>query len=256
MQGRAVWEDQVSTMDERGESALETQRMPAVPAEGDDIVVVPAGAPEDPANRRPIRTVAALVVALVIVATLALVARNHGSSTTAVRTTTPTTLATKPIVASGHPEPTVRGKGTAATVPTTTAPTVVTQPTVVTATVVTAPRQVVTGTVVTPTVPPAPKQYGASALTWSAPSSLTIASGATATLSVTAHNPTDGTVTLAHPLSCTPRLDHGEMCPQMTQLIGSGQSVGAQFTIDAHGVAAGHYTLSIEGVLSIPVTVS
>ncbi len=254
MQGRAVWEDQVSTMDERDEIALETQRMPAVPAEGDDIVVVPAGGPEDPANRRPLLTMAALVVALVIVAALALVARNHGSSTTAVRTTTPTTLATKPIVASGHPEPTVREKGTAATIPTTTAPTaptVATQPTVANA-----PRQVVPSTVTTPTIPPAPKQYGASALTWSAPTSLTIASGATATLSVTAHNPTDGTVTLAHPLSCTPRLDHGEMCPEMTQLIGSGQSAGAQFTIDAHGIAAGHYTLSIEGVLSIPVTVS
>jgi hypothetical protein len=83
-----------------------------------------------------------------------------------------------------------------------------------------------------------------------------VTSGATKTLSVTAHNPTDGTVTLPHPLSCTPRLDHGEVCPEMVQLISAGQSASAQYTIDARGVAAGRYTLNIEGVLKVAVTVT
>jgi len=93
-------------------------------------------------------------------------------------------------------------------------------------------------------------------LTWSAPASMTIASGKTASLSVTAHNGSDGTVTLPHPLSCTPRLDHGEFCAEVVQLIGAGQSASAQYTIDARGIAAGNYTLNIEGVLTVRVTVS
>src|SRR5206468_12965589 len=113
-----------------------------------------------------------------------------------------------------------------------------------------------------PPAPPAPataappKQYGASALTWDAPPSLAIAAGKTATLSVTAHNPTDVTVTLPHPLACTPRLDHGEMYPDMVQLIGSGQSASARYTIDASGIAKGQDTLKIERVLTVAVTVT
>jgi hypothetical protein len=40
------------------------------------------------------------------------------------------------------------------------------------------------------------------------------------------------------------------------QLINSGQSASAQYTIDAHGIAPGHYLLKIEGVLTVAVTVS
>jgi hypothetical protein len=93
-------------------------------------------------------------------------------------------------------------------------------------------------------------------LTWNAPGRLTIASGHTAALAVTAHNPTDGTVALPHPLSCAPRLDHGEMCPQVVQVISPGGSASAGYTIDARGTAAGSYQLRIEGVLTIPVTVT
>ena len=42
----------------------------------------------------------------------------------------------------------------------------------------------------------------------------------------------------------------------MVQLITAQQSASAQYTIDARGVAAGHYTLRIEGVLTINVTVT
>jgi hypothetical protein len=75
-------------------------------------------------------------------------------------------------------------------------------------------------------------------------------------LSVSAHNPTDRGAAMPHPLSCTPRLDHREICPQVVQLVPSRTSVSATYTIDAHGVAAGNYTLNIEGVLTVAVTVS
>ena len=42
----------------------------------------------------------------------------------------------------------------------------------------------------------------------------------------------------------------------MVQLIGAGQSASAPYTIDARGIAKGHYTLKIEGVLTVAVTVS
>ena len=92
-------------------------------------------------------------------------------------------------------------------------------------------------------------------LTWSGPHSMTVLAGTTAILAVAAHNHTDGTVTLPHPLSCAPRLDHGEICPEVVQVLAPGTSAGAQFTVDAHGIAPGHYTLTIEGVLPVAVTV-
>jgi hypothetical protein len=73
---------------------------------------------------------------------------------------------------------------------------------------------------------------------------------------VSAHNGTDGTVTLPHPLACTPRLDGNGMCTEMAQIINSGASASAQYTIDAHGIAPGHYALRIEGALTIAVTVT
>ncbi len=109
---------------------------------------------------------------------------------------------------------------------------------------------------VTATLPPPPPPFGAHSLTWTAPTSLTIPSGTTAPLTVLAYNPTGRDVSLSHPLSCTPRLDHGEVCPDIVQLIGSHRSAGAHYTIDATGVVAGNYTLTIEGVLTVDVTVS
>ena len=107
---------------------------------------------------------------------------------------------------------------------------------------------------ITATLPP-PKQYGARVLTWDAPRSFTMTVGTIKTISVRAHNPTDGIVTLPHPLSCTPRLDHHEVCAQSLQPIGPGGSAGAQYSIDATGITPGTYTLTIEGVLAIAVTV-
>ena len=92
--------------------------------------------------------------------------------------------------------------------------------------------------------------------TYSTLATLSVAAGHSASLAVTAHNPSDGIVNLPHPLSCAPRLDHSEMCPEMVQQIPSGQSASAQYSINATGIAPGTYSLSIEGVLTVRVTVS
>ncbi len=108
---------------------------------------------------------------------------------------------------------------------------------------------------VTATLPP-PTSFGPDVLVWDAPFTLDVVSGHTATLSVTAHNPTDLAAALPHPLSCTPRLDERGVCAQIVQLVGAGQSASATYTIDAHGIAPGVYALDVEGVLTVAVTVS
>jgi len=239
-------------MEERDGIAVETTRVPVV--DGDDIVVVPAG-PDDPGgpNARRLLVGIAIAAALAVVVALAIVARGSHSSSPAVRTS-PTSISDTPIAAKPNASVGSRPK----TVPVVAATTVPISSTPTTVAAVSPPASVasVPTTSPTPTTVAAPKQYGPSALTWTAPSSLTIAAGKTATLAVTAHNPTNGIVTLGHPLACTPHLDGGEMCTQTVQMIGPGQSVSAQYTIDANGFAPGHYTLKIEGVLTVAVTVS
>jgi hypothetical protein len=96
-----------------------------------------------------------------------------------------------------------------------------------------------------------------SVLAWRAtPASLTIPTGETATVTVSAHNTGPGVVALPHPLSCAPRLQHDEMCEQSVQRILPGATATAQYTIDAAGVAAGSYRLNVEGVFTINVTVT
>jgi hypothetical protein len=109
---------------------------------------------------------------------------------------------------------------------------------------------------ITVTLPPPPPPFGASVLTWTAPTSIDIAAGASASLTVRAHNPTGRAVSLDHPLACTPRLDHSEVCADVVQSIPAGASVTVRYTIDAAGFAPGKYTLRIEGVLTVAVTVS
>ena len=241
----------MTTTDEPGGGSLETVH--EAPAEGDDIVVLPAEA-GDPVglSRRNIVSGAGIVAALVIIAVVAFAAR-HSDSSPRVQTNPGITVPQIPVVAKSKPKPTVAKPN---------GPPVAVEPAPTAAPTTTAVG-VAPATIAAPTIPPtvattiaAPKQYGASVLTWDAPHSLSIASGNSKALSVTAHNPSDGTVTLPHPLSCAPRLDHGEICPEMVQLLSSGQSASAQYTISAKGIAPGSYTLSIEGVLTVRVTVS
>jgi hypothetical protein len=75
-------------------------------------------------------------------------------------------------------------------------------------------------------------------------------------VSISAHNPSAGIVSLPHPLSCAPTLQHDEVCPETVQMIAPGATAHASFVIDATNVAPGSYTLSIEGVRNISVTVT
>jgi hypothetical protein len=250
----------VATTEDRDGTALETAR--AIPVAGDGIVVIPAVDPaEGPRRARILLVGGGIIAILVLVAGIAVAARGAGS-TTRVRTSSPSILPSKPLVskhvAKTRPIPTVPRDKPAATValtmPTSPPRTAIIAPPASVASPAT-PRLGVSGTEPPTTAAPA-QQYGPSVLTWSAPGSFALPAGTSKLLAVTAHNPTGGTVTLPHPLSCAPRLDHGEMCPEMVQLVGAGQSASASYTIDASGVAKGRYTLDIEGVLTVAVTVS
>jgi hypothetical protein len=95
-----------------------------------------------------------------------------------------------------------------------------------------------------------------SVLQWSGPTSVTVATNGKKPVSVGAHNPSAGIVSLPHPLSCAPTLQHDEVCPEMVQMIASGATARASFVVDATNVEPGVYTLSIEGVRNITVTVT
>jgi hypothetical protein len=249
MQARAAG-GAVVIKDERDLGPLETERDTKL--DGDDIVVLPDADTTRRRRGRPVLVGGATLALLLIIGTIALLTRHDGSR---ARVQTQSPLPTLPVVAKTHPTPTVPHKKPKPKVAVTTVPATLPQ-TSVTSGNVSVPPPATTPAPTTPTTVAATKQYGPSVLTWTAPGALVIATGTTKTISVTAQNPSDGTVTLAHPLSCTPRLDHSEMCAQVVQLISAGQSASAQYTIDATGIAAGHYTLRIEGVLSISVTVT
>ena len=233
----------MATTDDRDGIAVETTRVG--PADGDDIVVVPAG-PGDPHHPRLVRRalVAAAIVAVLALGTAFAIASRHSGSTVRVRATSPPTLCPKPAVINNHLKSTVPRAKPSPTVVATTAPSIHSIPVLVVPPARSGPPASTTAA--------SPKQYGPSVLTWDAPRALAIAAGKTATLPVTAHNRTDGTVTLPYPLSCTPRLDNGEMCPAMVQLIGAGQSASTRFTIDGRGFAKGTPlpTLKIEEEVS------
>jgi hypothetical protein len=217
---------------------------------GDDITIITdAPAVESGHRRRVLLGVAALVIVLALVAVIALT--RDDTKPTAVRTTPvvgPPPLAPSREQTTPKParkpaaKPRTKQTAAAATTPQTQAP-------------VTAPPNTVPVSAVVPP-PTTPKQYPTSALTWTAPSTLTIKYGTQKTISVTAHNPTDGTVTLPHPLSCAPTLDGSGVCAEMAQLIAPGASAHADYVIDAHYVAPGAYTLNVEGVWKIAVTVT
>jgi hypothetical protein len=249
----------VASMDERDGSAVDATRIiPAEIADGDDIEVIPAGPGDPPRPGRRRRLVVALVVAAVVLSALGILFVTRGSATkpVLVATTTPTTLASPPVAAHVKPKATVAPKKPAPTVAAVvTAPSTLLFPSPTPATAI---QQVTNPPATAPTTAAAapPQQFGPSVLTWTAPGSLTITAGQSKAMSVTAHNPTNGTVTLPHPLACTPRIDNSGMCTEMVQLIGPGQSASAQYMIDATGIAPGHYSMRIEGVLTVSVTVS
>lgn len=242
---------------EQGVGSVGTTQAPDLPAEGDDIVVIPGGAPDEPRGRQLGLIVGAALVSIgVIVAAIALLTR-HDGRTAQVAVQPPASVPVARTPAAPKPKPKTKTKPTASKP----------APTIAQSTVpATLPSQLPVSTPIVASPPPAgpaptvplaqPKQYGPSALTWNAPRTMTIAAGKSAPLTVVAVNHTDGVVNLPHPLSCTPRLDHSEVCTEMLQTIPAGGSATATYTIDTNGISPGTYTLRIEGVLTVKVTVS
>ena len=254
------------------------------PLDGDDIVVEPHGAPEHPRRRH--RELIVGIVALAVIAAgvgIALAARHSSGGNTHVTSSAPVRPPT------GHP---ADGKSTPVnrqhvkTKPTTPA----------TATHVkiapTTPAVVPTGTPVSaqspgsvgnpaatsattpPTAPPAtmPPSEPPSVLTWNAaPSTLSLQAGAHAVLTITVVNPTAGTVTLPHPISCPPALTplHGPalggmVCAEMAQIMAPHSKIVQHYTIyatdtgDASGapLSAGQYLANVENLHNVKVTVT
>jgi hypothetical protein len=248
----------VTSTGELGDGSVGTTQAPDRPAEGDDIQVIPGGAPDEPGGRQLLIIIGAALVSLgVIVAAIAVLTRHDGkTATVAVQPPVPTVPAARqPVEPKPKPNAKPRSPSRAPAVARSRVPVAAPKQTPISAPtpVVSSPPQ----SAPAPTIPLAPpKQYGASALTWTAPRTMTVPAGKTASLSVTAFNPTDGIVNLPHPLSCTPRLDHTEVCIESVQTIQPGDSATATYTIDARGIRPGRYTLQIEGVLTVAVTVS
>ncbi len=228
-------------------------------ADGDDITVVPVGAPDGSPRRRSRGIAVGIVSAVLVVAGVALLLRHPDSKSTVVRPGAPAPAsvpAAKISPASTLAPVKIPAIPAKPVVMSTTVPTLATSVPTTNVVVVSPPPPPPTVPITAaPTVAP-PQQFGASVLTWTGARTLTMASGGTKTISVTAHNPTAGIANLPHPLSCTPRLAHDEMCAQVVQQIAPGQSASATYSIDATGVKAGSYTLNIEGVLTINVTVT
>ena len=127
---------------------------------------------------------------------------------------------------------------------------------------------------VAPTEPPvtAPPASPTSVLQWSAsPAALTIRAGGHSTVSVHVVNPSDGTVTLGHPLSCPPTLRDPKghvvgapVCTEMAQLLAPHEQATQQYVIYATdsgaaggaALAPGAYTASVESLFDVRVTVA
>jgi hypothetical protein len=111
-----------------------------------------------------------------------------------------------------------------------------------------------------------------SVLQWSAtPAALTIPAGGHKTLTVQVVNPSEGTVTLGHPISCPPTLRGPKgrvigysVCVEMVQLLAPHDELTQRYVIHATDAAAaggaalqpGVYTASIQGLFDVKVTVT
>jgi hypothetical protein len=105
-------------------------------------------------------------------------------------------------------------------------------------------------------------------LQWSAtPAALTIPAGGHKTLTVHVVNPSDGTVTLGHPLSCPPTLRDSKghaigygVCVEMAQLLAPHEEQTQRYVItaasDGVALAPGNYTASVENLFDVKVTIT
>jgi hypothetical protein len=232
--------------------------------DGDDIVVVPEAPPARHRRRRA--WLVGAVVAVVILAGVAIAVagtRDDGTSTvdaSAPSRTTPTPARSQPKnvkpkppkhPAAQNPPPAIAPQA-----PVSSPPAVVVPPPVV-------PQQPQSTT---------PAASPPSVLQWSStPASLTIPAGGHRTLTVHVVNPSDGTVTLGHPLSCAPTVQDAKghaigygVCVEMAQLMAPHDALTQRYVIYATDTAVaggdalkpGHYIASVENLFDVTVTVS
>ena len=222
----------------------------AAPLEGDDITVIPEPADTPKRNRRRVVLLSALAVML-IAAVIAIVVGTRDDSSPQVQAASPSPAVTSPPAVKKHKPAAPKKKHASKPVTRVTTAPVVVLPNVP----ATAPPVVIAPT--TPaTMPAQPQASPISVLQWHVPAAVSVKSGATTSIAVSAYNPSNGVVTLPVPLSCAPRLHHDEVCPEMAQLVNPGETANATYTIDATGVKRGTYTLKVEGIAPITVTVA
>ena len=234
--------------------------------DGDDIVVVPDAPPARHRRSRAL-LVGAVVVGVIAAGVGVAVALTHddGKSTvdaTAPVRTTPTPAPSQPrSVKPEEPKRPVVEKPPASVAP----PTPDSSPPV---DVAPPPPPVV------PQEPPdtTPAVSPPSVLRWSAtPAALAIPAGGHKTLTVHVVNPSEGTVTLGHPLSCAPTLHDAKghaigygVCVEMAQLMAPHDALTQRYTIYATDTGAaggaalkpGAYTATIEDLFDVKVTVT
>ncbi len=230
--------------------------------DGDDIEVVP-DAP--PVHRRRARfVVVGAVVVVVLAAGIGIaVALTRDNGPTTVRAIAPVTPQRTP--APSHAPRSKPNRPVVHEPPASIAPLTPASP---------PPSVAVPPPPVAPTQPPvtSPPVSPASVLQWSStPAALTIPAGGHATLTVHVVNPSDGTVTLGHPLSCPPTLRGPKghvigysVCTEMAQLIAPHEQFTQRYVVYATDTAApgggalapGVYTASVENLFAVTVTVT
>ncbi len=250
-------EERVARIGEDDTDVIDATRVVTTPAtlEGDDIVVLPEPVTTThvPTGRRRLTLLVGSLGATALIIALVVMATSGGHSKSNVVTSSP---ARRNAPAANTPASARTRERSLAKAPATnavTAPAASTPRTKSSTPAGSPPAN--SSPPATPSSAPVPKQYPPSALTWSAPLSITVQHGQSTAYSVTAHNPTDGSITLPHPLSCAPTLDNSGMCSEIAQIIPAGGTVSVMYSLDAN-VAPGNYTLDIEGVLKIPVDVT
>ena len=235
------------TLDRDGDAVDLTARTEVL--EGDDIVVIPDDPETHTSRRRRVALVigaVAAVVAIVVVAAVAAGGNKSSDSQVVAASPNPNLGRTAAPPKASAPTKIKAKRSTHQTTPHASATTplsVVVPPSIPSATT-------------PPTAAPGLTEFPLSAIQWTAPASVTIAHNASTTITVIAHNPTNGTITLPHPLACAPTLRGDGMCTEMAQILAPGESATAHYKIDGSDVPPGDYTLDVEGVLKIKVKVT
>lgn len=238
--------------------------------DGDDIVIEPA-APSSPGRRSRTAVVAGVILALVvggIALGLALANRDDGGATN-LRSVAPA----KPSAAPATPNNVAKPPNIVKPKPVTAAPSV---PVNVAPPVVEPNAPVASPTIAPPPPPPpvepTPPVASPSDLRWtSTPASITVKGGGHKTFTVTVTNPTDGTVTLPHPLSCAPVLRGPKgvafgfgVCVEMAQVMAPHEVLTQTYTIyatdtasaDGNALKPGNYTATVENLFVVPVHIT